>query len=946
MVTTDRALSTRGLETEEVRQRVAAGKVNVAPDGPSRSTADIVRANVVTRFNILLGVLLVVTLVVLREPRDALFGIVLVANALIGIVQELRAKRTLDRLELLTAPTARVLRAGSLVDIAVDEIVVDDIVELRSGDQLAVDGLVVAASGLEINESLLTGESDPVRKDIGDRGLSGSFVAAGSGRYRVTEVGGDAYAVKLALEAKRFTLVRSELRDGIDWMIGAIGWAVIPAIALVVWTQMRADETFHEALRSAVAQAVGMVPQGLVLLTSMAFAIGVIRLGRRQVLVKELPAIEGLARVDTVCFDKTGTLTEGTMALSEIVLLGETDPDEALAALVAADPDPNATMAAMADAYPVSPGWEATTAVPFSSARKWSGAEFTGRGTWVLGAPDVVAPIDATVGTISQEASEAGHRVLLLAHGDQALTTSLPDDLVPVAVLVLGDRIRPDAAETLRFFADQGVVAKVISGDHPETVASVARAVGVVGSGEYIDARHLPDDPEELADMVETHTVFGRVTPHQKRAMVAAMQRRGHVVAMTGDGVNDVLALKDSDIGIAVGGGASASRAVAQLVLIDGRFAALPGVVGEGRRVISNIERVANLFLTKTVYAIGIALAVGLAALPFPFLPRHLTFIGAVTIGIPSFFLALAPSARRTRPGFVGRVLRFAVPTGIAATLATFAGYQLAISEGEPLEAARTTAVLVATSIGLFALAIVCRPFVPWKTGAGGVDGRAQRDRPGQPGIAGVLRARAALHGGVPGGHRDRRHHRGGDGAGPPHRGLAPGRSRPAARVAAADAVGLAADAGEGAGSVGLAPVLPRHHRDAGDRTPDGWGAGCDPAAGASPAGRTGGPGARDQGRGASSSRKPTSSRLTSSGRSCWVQCPHPGTSSTRRSGTQRSIPSVRAGGRMGSESATIIRVGAVTGAPANGATSAALRSMLRYRLMGAVSPPATKARW
>ena len=946
MVTTDRALSTRGLETEEVRQRVAAGKVNVAPDGPSRSTADIVRANVVTRFNILLGVLLVVTLVVLREPRDALFGIVLVANALIGIVQELRAKRTLDRLELLTAPTARVLRAGSLVDIAVDEIVVDDIVELRSGDQLAVDGLVVAASGLEINESLLTGESDPVRKDIGDRGLSGSFVAAGSGRYRVTEVGGDAYTVKLALEAKRFTLVRSELRDGIDWMIGAIGWAVIPAIALVVWTQMRADETFHEALRSAVAQAVGMVPQGLVLLTSMAFAIGVIRLGRRQVLVKELPAIEGLARVDTVCFDKTGTLTEGTMALSEIVLLGETDPDEALAALVAADPDPNATMAAMADAYPVSPGWEATTAVPFSSARKWSGAEFTGRGTWVLGAPDVVAPIDATVGTISQEASEAGHRVLLLAHGDQALTTSLPDDLVPVAVLVLGDRIRPDAAETLRFFADQGVVAKVISGDHPETVASVARAVGVVGSGEYIDARHLPDDPEELADMVETHTVFGRVTPHQKRAMVAAMQRRGHVVAMTGDGVNDVLALKDSDIGIAVGGGASASRAVAQLVLIDGRFAALPGVVGEGRRVISNIERVANLFLTKTVYAIGIALAVSLAALPFPFLPRHLTFIGAVTIGIPSFFLALAPSARRTRPGFVGRVLRFAVPTGIAATLATFAGYQLAISEGEPLEAARTTAVLVATSIGLFALAIVCRPFVPWKTAlVGSMAGLSvlalaspasraffELELPSTVvflaaiGIVAITGAVMVLA----------------------LRTVGWLRAVPdlLARVAAADAVGLAADAGEGAGSVGLAPVLPRHHRDAGDRTPDGWGAGCDPAAGASPAGRTGGPGARDQGRAASSSRKPTSSRLTSSGRSCWVQCPHPGTSSTRRSGTQRSIPSVRAGGRMGSESATIIRVGAVTGAPANGATSAALRSMLRYRLMGAVSPPAAKARW
>ena len=717
MVTTDRALTARGLDADEVRQRVAAGKVNIAPEGPSRSTAEIVRANVVTRFNILLGALLVVTLVVLREPRDALFGIVLVANALIGIVQELRAKRTLDRLELLTAPRARAIRGGQLVDIPTDQIVVDDIVELRSGDQLAVDGLVVAGRGLEINESLLTGESDPVAKDVGDRCLSGSFVSAGSGRFRVTDVGAEAYTVKLALEAKKFTLVRSELRDGIDWMIGAIGWAVAPAIALVVWTQMRADEDFHEALRSGVAQAVGMIPQGLVLLTSMAFAIGVIRLGRRQVLVKELPAIEGLARVDTVCFDKTGTLTEGTLALNEIVLLGDVDPDEALAALAGADPDPNATSAAVAAAYPDPPGWAPVSTVPFSSARKWSGTDFTGQGTWVLGAPDVISPADPTVGATAREASEAGQRVLLLAHGEQALATTLPDDLVPIALLILGDRIRSDAAETLRFFADQGVAAKVISGDHPETVAAVARSVGVVGSAEYIDARHLPDDSDDLADLMETHTVFGRVTPHQKRAMVAAMQSRGHVVAMTGDGVNDVLALKDSDIGIAVGGGASASRAVAQLVLIDGRFAALPGVVAEGRRVISNIERVANLFLTKTVYAVGIALAVGLAALPFPFLPRHLTLIGAVTIGIPSFFLALAPSARRTKPGFVARVLRFAVPTGIAATLATFAGYQLAISEGVSLEEARTTAVIVLTSVGLFALAIVCRPFVPWKAG-------------------------------------------------------------------------------------------------------------------------------------------------------------------------------------------------------------------------------------
>ncbi|MDQ3781871.1 MAG: HAD-IC family P-type ATPase, partial [Actinomycetota bacterium] len=460
MVSTDRGAAVRGLDPGEVRQRVNAGLVNIAPDGPSRTTGEIVRANLVTRLNLLLGALLVVTLVVLREPRDALFGIVLVANAAIGIVQELRAKRTLDRLELLTAPRARVLRAGELTEIAVEALVVDDIVELRSGDQLAVDGVVVAARGLEINESLLTGESDPVGKQPGDRALSGSFVAAGWGRYRVTHVGGEAYAAKLALEAKRFTLVRSELREGIDWILGAIGWAIGPAIALVAWSQTRTDQTFHDALRSAVTLAVGMVPQGLVLLTSMAFAIGVIRLGRRNVLVKELPAIEGLARVDTVCFDKTGTLTEGRLAVNEIVLFNSdsdgnsADPGPVLAELAAADPDPNATMAAIAATYPNGPDWSAISSTPFSSARKWSGTAFAGHGTWVLGAPDVIAPTDAAVSAYAREASGAGQRVLLLARGDGPLGTALPDDLEPVALVVLGDRIRPDASETLRFFAE------------------------------------------------------------------------------------------------------------------------------------------------------------------------------------------------------------------------------------------------------------------------------------------------------------------------------------------------------------------------------------------------------------------------------------------------------------------------------------------------------------
>lgn len=718
MTNPELATPEQGLTQDEVRQRIEAGLVNQITERPSRTTGEIVRANVVTRFNILLGALLIVVLVVLQEPRDALFGIVLVTNAAIGIIQELRAKATLDRLELVAAPRVRVVRSGKVSDVAVDRIVVDDLIDLWPGEQLVVDGTVVSSQGLEIDESLLTGESDPVHKRPDDECLSGSFVAAGSGRYRATRVGADSYAAGLAHAAKRFTLVRSELREGIDWILGFVSWAVLPIGALVVWSALRGGETFLEGLGGAVAAGVAMIPQGLVLLTSIAFAVGVIRLGRSNVLVQELPAIEGLARVDTVCFDKTGTLTEGRLAVEKLLLLSEQDPQPALAAIAASEPHPNATLAAIGVAFPDDPNWRVHTAVPFSSVRKWSGVSFLGHGTWVIGAPDVVAPGDRSIMEAVSDASADGRRVLLLGEGLTTLSDGrIPADLAPVAIVVLSDQVRADAADTLRYFADQGVRIKVISGDHPETVASIARQVGIEGADQVVDARLLPEDNDELAAIMERATIFGRVAPHQKSAMVRAMQSQGHVVAMTGDGVNDVLALKDSDIGIAIGGGAPASRAVAQLVLIDGRFASLPGIVGEGRRVTSNIERVANLFITSTVYAFGLALAIVVSTLPFPFLPRHLTLVGSLTVGIPAFFLALAPSRRRSRPGFVSRVLKFAIPTGLVATIATFAGYWLADSEGASIDESRTTATLILAAIGLFALGIVSRPLVPWKKG-------------------------------------------------------------------------------------------------------------------------------------------------------------------------------------------------------------------------------------
>lgn len=702
----------RGLSDAQVAERRARGLVNDVPDTPSRTVKEIVRANVVTRFNILLSVMLLVILIA-GPVQDALFGIVLVVNTGIGIVQELRAKATLDRLALLSAPRARVVRGGVVLELPIAEVVLDDVIELRAGDQVVVDGRLLTAEHLEVNEALLTGESEPVAKGPGAGCLSGSFVVAGRGRYQATKVGKEAYAVRLAEEARRFTLVRSELRAGIDWVLAMVSWAIVPTVGLLVWSQLRAASGVREAARGAVAGTVGMVPQGLVLLLSVAFAVGVVRLGRRKVLTQELPAVEGLARVDTICFDKTGTLTEGRLEVVGVEQIDPgLDPAPVLAALAAADPSPNATLAAIGAHFPLQGAeWTARRVVPFSSARKWSGASFDGAGSWVLGAPEVVLPDERSVMTMAEDHAAHGRRVLALARAEGPWQEQrLPAALRPAALVVLGDRVRPTAAETLRYFAEQGVSAKVISGDHPRTVAAIAAEVGIPGADRVVDARELPSDRDELGRVLEDSTVFGRVSPHQKREMVAALQQRSHVVAMTGDGVNDVLALKDADISIAMGSGSPASRAVANLLLLDASFDVLPDVVGEGRRVIANIERVANLFVTKTVYALLLALAVGVAGRPFPFLPRHLTVVGSLTIGIPAFFLALEPSARRARAGFVKRVLRFALPTGTLAALATFLAYELARVENVTLAEARTTATFVLASIGLFALVIVSRP--------------------------------------------------------------------------------------------------------------------------------------------------------------------------------------------------------------------------------------------
>jgi len=708
----------RGLTSTEVAQRRAAGLVNRAAERPSRTVAQILRANILTRFNALLGALLVVILVV-GPVQDALFGIVLVANSAVGIVQELRAKRTLDRLSVLNAPTATVVRDGSTGQVAAEEVVLDDVLVVGPGDQLSVDGTVLAAEGLELDESLLTGEADPVAKRPADEVLSGSFVVAGTGRVRAVRVGASAYAVSLTAEARRFTLVHSEIRDALNRVLQVVTWVLVPIAALLVTTQLLLEDAdLAEAVRGSVAGVVGMVPEGLVLLTSVAFAVGVVRLGRRGVLVQELPAIEGLARVDVVGIDKTGTLTEGTMSLGSLVPVGPPptgprfSPAAALGALAHADERPNASMRALAEEYADPAGWEPTRRVPFSSAKRWSGITFAEQGTWVLGAPGVLLATDSTVLVDASRRAATGGRVLLLARSDAALgSDDLPPGLEPMALVTLTERLRPDAADTLRYFGVQDVAVKVISGDSPRTVGAVADALGLPGAGRPVDARELGEDPGPLATVMEGASVLGRVSPHQKRAMVHALQRNGHVVAMTGDGVNDVLALKEADIGVAMGGGAQAARAVAQIVLLRSRFDVLPEVVAEGRRIIGNIERVANLFLTKTVYVALLALAVGVAQLPFPFYPRHLTIVSTLTIGVPAFFLALAPNRRRARPHFLRRVLRFSLPAGVVAASATFAAYALASLETDlGVPAARTTATVVLFGVGMVVLTLLALP--------------------------------------------------------------------------------------------------------------------------------------------------------------------------------------------------------------------------------------------
>jgi cation-transporting P-type ATPase E len=705
-----------GLTSQEVSLRIDRGLVNTKPELPTRTIGQIVRSNVFTLFNGL-NLVLAVTVLLAGSPKNALFAGVIITNTFMGIFQELKAKSVIEKLSLLNQSSVEVLRDGDIVKIPGEMVVIDDVVVLSPGDQIVADGFLMTDEALESDESSLSGESDPVSKSEGDRVLSGSYVVSGSGLLKVTDVGSSTYISKLSDEAKKFKRINSELRSSIDKIVKGIAWLIAPLGSILMASQIFfSDKAWNEAVVSSIAGIIGMVPEGLVLLTTVSFLVGVIRLSRWNTLVQELPATEVLARVDTLCLDKTGTLTEGELRLSDVIPL-ESDAlekvvEDEIAATVHAFASSNPTKKAIVSRFPLDPGFATSEKVPFSSEKKWSGIKTTSGEVLVLGAPEILLKenhldVKDTVDSLASE----GKRVLLFAKGlAHSVEEGVSIGLTPKALLVLEDSVRSEAPETIKYFKEQGVDVKIISGDNPATVSAIAQKAGVENAENYLDARYLPDDPESMVPFLEKHTVFGRVTPHQKRDLVIALKSMGKTVAMTGDGVNDILALKESDCGIALSSGSEATKAVAQLVLLDSNFSNLPKVVSEGRRIVNNLERVAGLYLTKTICSILLALVFALTALPYPFIPIHLTLMGSLAIGIPSFFLALSPNERKVESGFLYRVLSTTVPKGLVVAASTFTVFLMAHFAGLSLSSTRTLSVLISGGISLVVLLKVARP--------------------------------------------------------------------------------------------------------------------------------------------------------------------------------------------------------------------------------------------
>ena len=749
-----------GLTPKEVVQRIESGQSNAVKTSTSRSVQDIVRANVFTLFNGIIFAAMVLVLIT-GSWRDAVFGFVIIINTGIGIVTELRAKRTLDRLSILVASEFLVHRDGRDVEVPHNEIVLDDLLWIRAGEQVPADGQIIQTWGLELDESMLTGESRTVRHKVGEQVYSGATAVSGMALVKVNAVGSHSYAATLTAQAKVYKKTVSDLNKGINTILKFMTFLVVPLCILLILSQIHtvggwgtalSTGEWRQAVVSAVAGVVGMIPEGLVLLTSLNFAVAAMRLARHNTLVQELESVETLARVDALNLDKTGTITDGGIAFNRLVMLDSANAAAEQAATQALydccnEEQPNGTgQAVLAGLKAQGYGAGAVESrVPFSSARKWSAVRKSGE-TWYMGAPEVIiSALEGDYSSVLQQVNEYandGNRVLLVARSTAPLSplrglrgavegANVSDDpqldvqAEPVALVLCSEKIREDAERTLAWFREQGVRCRVISGDNPVTVGAIARRVKLTGDHEPVamDARELPEDVNELARVLENVDVLGRVLPDQKKAIVQALHTQNHVVAMTGDGVNDALAIKEADLGIAMGNAAPATKAVAQVVLVDSKFSHLPDVVARGRQVMANMERVASLFLVKTVYSALISLGVVLTQIPYPYLPRHITYIGALTIGMPAFILALAPNTRRYIPGFLKRVVTFALPGGIATALSVLlAAWVLppvmgwnVTGDAADLSALRATSAIILFAMGVFVLARVARPLNGWR---------------------------------------------------------------------------------------------------------------------------------------------------------------------------------------------------------------------------------------
>ncbi len=742
-----------GLTSAEVAERVARGLSNVADSTTSRSIGSILRENILTFFNGILTVCFL-AVVLLGDIGDGLFFGIVVVNSLIGIVQELRAKASLERLALLAAPEAAVRRDGEVRVIRPEQVVQDDLLLLRPGDQITADAELSATADLLVDESMLTGESEPIAKKAGDPLLSGSFVVSGTAEAVVTAVGADSYANKLTREIKKHTLVHSELRAATTKILVYLSWLLIPVIVIVlvgrilVYGAAGPDgvfelsdlplvpwESWRLAALDAVASVVGMIPEGLVLLTSLAFGVAVVQLSRQKVLVQELAAVEVLARVDVLCLDKTGTLTTGEIGFERLITLDAAIPPQAIdtvLGLIAHDVAANPTAQALRPHF-ADDGETVIERLPFSSRRAFSALTFERAGvreTWLLGAPERLLAGHPDALAEAMGVASSGRRTLALSRSvgidgitgrgseagdfaDWQLEQGLGDGVRPAAIAVFHESVRPDARPTLDYFDEQEVRVVVLSGDNPVTVGAIAGELGL--ASEAVDASSLRDDAE-LDASLEAASVYGRVAPEQKRRVVHALQAQGRTVAMTGDGVNDAMAIKDADLGIAMGNATPATRAVSRIVLLEGRFDRLPTVLSCARRVIANVERVSNLFLAKTVYGVVLALASAFLLWKFPFLPRQMTLVSTLAIGIPSFFLALAPNRRRYRAGVLKRVLGFSIPTGLIASAAIVASFSV-LQRMVHLDEARSLVCITLFAVSLWILCVLARPLSGWRLG-------------------------------------------------------------------------------------------------------------------------------------------------------------------------------------------------------------------------------------